>query len=515
MPRFLIWPVYAALTAIVLAPVWAMQVPGLGDTLNHLARMHVLTSIDTSPALQRFYEVHWSPIPYLAMDAIVPVMMRVMPVYLAGKLFVMACVLMPVVAVITLHYVVHRRLSLVPAGAFLLSYNLLLSYGFLNYLFSAGLGVMLFAFWLAAARWPRWWRAGTFAPLVLLLYFGHAFACAGYCLAVAGYEIGIAARAGWRPWRGVLADFLAAGAQAVPAAAAGATLNVHSGYVGALKTHYGSLATKFEALVSPLIFLSDVQTGFVLLAMCALAAVMARWMRFAPQIWPAALCVGLAAAVMPNLLFSTWGLDLRFPLFTLMLLLGCLSFRRCPSWLSATALCCVIGLTIVKSADAGAALSWLDQKIADNRTMLAKLPVGARLLVVDSAHTKAALHGLPPNAIWHMPMTAIIDRDAFLPYFFNGLTTVRLQPDMRASSTPNGFPLSPSELWDGLGKTDAGTDRLNDGQGAGGAIYWLGWPAKFDYVLVQLYGGDAVKLPPNLALLAHGQDIDLYRVIHG
>jgi len=147
--------------------------------------------------------------------------------------------------------------------------------------------------------------------------------------------------------------------------------------------------------------------------------------------------------------------------------------------------------------------------------MLAKLPVGARLLVVDSAHTKAALHGLPPNVIWHMPMTAIIDRDAFLPYFFNGLTTVRLQPDMRASSTPNGFPLNPAQLWDGLDKTDTGTDRVNDGQGAGGAVYWLGWPTKFDYVLVQLYGGDAVKLPPNLALMAHGQDIDLYRVIHG
>jgi hypothetical protein len=515
MPRFLIWPVYAALAAIVLAPVWAMQVPGLGDTLNHLARMHVLAHIDASAALQRFYEVHWSPIPYLAMDAILPALIRIMPVYMAGKVFVMACVLMPVIAVSTLHYVVHRRLSLVPAGAFLLSYNLLLAYGFLNYLFSAGLGVMLFAFWVAAAAWPRWPRAALFAPLVLLLYFGHAFACAGYCLAVAGYEIGCAARAGWQPRRRVLADVLAAGGQAIPALAAAATLNVSSGYVGALTTRYGGAVAKIEALVSPITFLIDERSEVVIVAACILVAVMAPTMRFAAQIWPAALGVGIAALLMPNLLLSTWGIDLRFPLFTLMLLLGGLSFRRCPAWLAAGALLCVAALTILKSADAGNALAWLDAKIADSRAMLGKLPVGARLLVVNATNNRRGPHGLPPNVLWHMPMAAIIDRDAFVPYFFNGLTTVHLQPALRAAGTPNGFPVTVAQLWDGLGKTDQGTTRLNDGSGAGAAIYWLGWPAKFDYVLVQRFGGDPGTLPPNLALLAHGQDSDLYRVTHG
>jgi hypothetical protein len=515
MPRFLIWPVYGTLTAMVLAPIWSMHVPGLGDTLNHLARMHVLAHIAASPALQRFYAVHWRPIPYLAMDAIVPPLIHLMPVYMAGKLFVMACVLMPVLAVGTLHYVVHRRLSLVPAAAFLLSYNLLLDYGFLNYLFSAGLGVMLFAFWVAAAAWPRWRRAAVFTPLLLLLYFGHAFACAGYCLAVAGYQIGLAARAGWQPWRSKLADSLAAGAQAIPALVAAATLNVGAGYVGALQTRYGGLGAKFEALISPLTFLVDEKTVFVLLGTGALVIVMARWMRLAPHIWPAALGVGIAAGCMPNLLFSTWGLDLRFPLFTLMLLLGSLSFETCPPWIATGALLCVLAFTGVKAADAASALSWLDRKIVDCRTILSHLPEGARLLVVDATASKAGPHGLPPNVIWHMPMVAVIDRDAFVPYFFNGLTTVRMQPPMRAASTPNGFPVTPAQLWDGLDKTDTGTARLTDGRGGGGAVYWLGWPEKFDDVLVQRYGADPGRLPPNLVLISHGQDNDLYRVTHG
>ena len=41
--------------AIALAPFCVVQVPGLGDMLNHLARMHVLATIGQSAALQRYY----------------------------------------------------------------------------------------------------------------------------------------------------------------------------------------------------------------------------------------------------------------------------------------------------------------------------------------------------------------------------------------------------------------------------------------------------------------------------
>ena len=58
--------VYVALTAVVLVPVLAVEVPCLGDYLNHLARIHVLTTIGSSPALQRFYENHWLLVPISA-----------------------------------------------------------------------------------------------------------------------------------------------------------------------------------------------------------------------------------------------------------------------------------------------------------------------------------------------------------------------------------------------------------------------------------------------------------------
>ena len=74
MLMFRLRHVYLLLTAIVLAPFLAVRFPAMGDTLNHLARMHVLAALPYSADLQRYYAIHWSPIPYLAMDAIVPLL---------------------------------------------------------------------------------------------------------------------------------------------------------------------------------------------------------------------------------------------------------------------------------------------------------------------------------------------------------------------------------------------------------------------------------------------------------
>jgi hypothetical protein len=512
MRRSLLWPIYAALTAIVLAPFFSVQVPALGDTLNHLARMHVLAHIGASPSLQRFYAVHWTPIPYLAMDAIVPILARAMPIYLAGKLFVMACVLMPVLGIASLHYAVHRRWSLVPAAGFLLSYNYLLATGFLNYLFSAGFAVLLFALWVASSGRPRWWRVAVFSPFVLLLYFGHAFACFGYCLSVAGFELSRAVQARFAPCAAVATDFCMAAAQALPALWFAATLDVGAGYVGALHTQYGNLGAKITALISPVLFLTDVHGALLVLATFVLFGAFAKWVILAPGIWPAALVVGLVAAVMPDLLLSTWGLDLRFPLFTAMLLLGAASFRPLPAGARPVAIAALMGVVTLKAIFAEQAMLKLDQDVAQTRGILTALPMGSRLLVVDVAGIHPKQAKLPANTVWNLPMLAVIDRDAFVPYFFNGLTTVRLQPAYLLSSTPNGFPLTPSQLSANLTTTDQGATQIPDTELGGGALYWRGWPKKFDYVLVERSGQGPGALPDNLIAVAHTPDLDLYRV---
>jgi hypothetical protein len=208
--------VYALLGACVLAPVFSVRVPCLGDYLNHLARIHILLTIGGSPALQQYYEPTWRLVPYFGMDLPVALLARFIGIYTAGRVFVAVCVVIPVLAAVSLQYAVRRRVGLVPALAFLLSYNYLLARGFLAYLFSAGLAVMLFAAWIATEGWPRRRRVPVFAVAALLLYFSHIFAFLAYGILVGGYEVARMARSRRRPLASVAVNLGAAAAQALP-----------------------------------------------------------------------------------------------------------------------------------------------------------------------------------------------------------------------------------------------------------------------------------------------------------
>ena len=411
---------------------------------------------------------------------------------------------LPVAGCAALHYAAHRRASLVPCTAWLFAANGLLSLGFLNFLFSAGLALLLLAGWVASAGWPRWRRAAAFAPCVLILYFGHAFACASYCLAVAGFEAARAVRAKFLP-RAVLADLAAAFAQAVPALCCAATLDVSSGYVGVLRTRYGDLGEKISAVMSPLLFLHDPVQGGVLVGGMVLALALATRLRWQPGLWPAALAVALAALAVPHVLASTWGTDLRLPLVAVLLGVAAASVRAAPLG-RALALAALFALTGVKSADAWVALHRVDAEFADTRAVLKDLPPGARLLVVSLTGHGTGREAVPLSTQWHMPMVAVIEHDAFVPTLFTGLTTVRVRPAYRASSTPNGLPISPVQLQQGVGADD-GQER-GDGQGA--RFYHFGWPEKFDFVLVPRPGPP--DMPTMLVPFAHSDAWDLYRV---
>src|SRR5512136_3426496 len=73
---------FAALILLISIPIWTHPLPPLSDYVNHLARMHVIATLSKNPQLARFYEVEWQVIPNLTMDLIVPLLARVMNIYL-------------------------------------------------------------------------------------------------------------------------------------------------------------------------------------------------------------------------------------------------------------------------------------------------------------------------------------------------------------------------------------------------------------------------------------------------
>jgi hypothetical protein len=415
---------------------------------------------------------------------------------------------MPFLGASALHHAVYRRPSLVPATALLLGANYLLGLGFLNYLFMMGLAIILFALWIATTTWPRARRAALFTPLATLLYLGHAFAFLGYGLAIAGFEFFQAFQGKFRPTR-VAVNLLAAATQALPALALAATLNTQAGAPGKLYSHYGDIGEKLLALAAPVLFLADRAQFAILLACIALAGLCAARLKISAKIWPAALAAGLAAAAMPEILASTWLTDFRLPLFTLTLLIGGLAFSTRPRWHGALPYA-LAALLAAKSLDTWRVLRTMDGQIAEMRQVLAFLPQGARLLVANaSAEPAGSLSG---STIWTMPLLAIIDRNAFVPYLFTGLTTVHMRAPFAAASTPQGNPVTLRQLTDDLAGRPPALSPAEQREGL--RIYWHGWPQNFDYLLVEHFFADApAGVPENVKLVAEGRDVGLYKLV--
>jgi hypothetical protein len=503
--------IYGLLTAIALVPILSVRVPCLGDYLNHLARIHILTNVGQSADLQRFYLRQWQPVPYYGMDIPVASLSHVMNIYTAGRAFIALCVLMPVIAAATLRYALHGRVGLTPALAFLVTYNYVLALGFLNYLFSACLAVMLFALWVATAQWRRVWRMALFAPLAVILYLSHVLGFAAYAILVFGYELARAWRI--RPWRiaTIAVDFGVAASQALLPAALAFFLRADATFGTAKVTRYGTLADRIGALLSPIYFPGDgagVVGAFVLVPLLVLWLV--RPVRVASAAWPAALAVLLAACAVPHMLLNIWGTDMRLPLVAAIVLAGAVAPGR-PLSRAAGAAClgCVLALLTVRVWDATVLLRGLDGQVAQMRDLMTQLPRGSRLLVVDGPEDAAGR--LAPRAIIeHMSLVATIDRDAFVPLLFTGTTPLQVVPAMRNSASQAVGELTLAQLAEGFAHpAPAGAlPAYRDGA----QMFWLGWPAKFDNVLVTHFGSDPGKLPPNLRRVAGNDVATLYRI---
>ena len=502
--------VYTVLTALVLIPIFSVHVPCLGDYLNHLARVHILLTIGSSGALQRFYDSHWHVMPYLGMDVPVAAFAQVMNIYAAGRLFVALCVLMPVLAAATLHYALYHRVGLVPALAFLLSYNFDLALGFLTYLFSACLAVMLFAGWIAAAPWPPWRRGVAFMVPAALLFLSHSFAFPVYALLVLGWELALLPRWPWRNWRVILADAAAAALQAAVPIVLSAGLHVGGTYGRVKLTLYGSIGDRIADLISPVYFPGP--PGLLLSILCAtLAAILFLGLPRLPA--PIKLPLGLtvmAALAAPHVLLNVWGTDLRLPLVAAIVLIGAAAPPpRLSSRGASVVMSGLVALIAARAITAGQLLRGLDTQVAEMRAVVAALPVGQRLLVVD-APQDAPGRLAPRGVIQHMGMVAAIDRDAFLPSLFVGTAPLSLLPSMQGSASQGLKYIDFVELQKGLAAPDV-SGPLPD-YGYGGQMYWLGWPQKFDYVLVMNFGGTVPVLPSVLHQVAGNDVASLYRI---
>ncbi len=411
-------PLFLALLALVCAPLALTAVPPLLDYPNHLARMYLLAYLDHAPVLQQFYQLAWRPLPDLAMDVLVPPLLHIMPLEWAGKLFLVATYALLTSGVAVLHRVLFGRWSAWPCLAFLLVYNRLLLWGFLNFLFGLGLALWAFAAWAAWRERGLAGRLGFGLVLALAVYFAHLMAFGVYGALVLSYEAACARRAKASPLAAARALLVAFLPLLPPLALFAMTFVPLHGSAGmaAFGIQFANPVRKLDLLFN----VFDAYSRPVDIACFAVAvlglglAYWRRWVRLAPGMAAVLAVFALIYLLMPSTVFGATSVDHRLPLAMALLLIGGSTWRApSPSlqrvFLGAASAMLVLRIGMV-------ALSWQasGRVYAEILPGLDLVPEGSCLAV---AYTGEDIH-VEATPLVHLPVLAIALREAFVPSLF-------------------------------------------------------------------------------------------------
>lgn len=412
---------FVALLLVACIPLFLTPLPPLVDYPNHLARMHLLAALGGSPTLRQYYALAWRPLPDLAMDLLVPPLLGVVSLSAAGKLFLVATYFSSTGGVAVLHRTLHGRWSAWPLTAFLLVYNRLLLWGFVNFLFGLGLAFWALAGWIALRERGVAVRLGFGVLAALAVYFAHLMAFGIFGAMVAGYEAG-------RLWRDRAAPGVAAGAVLVaflsflPSLALFATefVPLHAATAIGSGIRFARPVRKLDLPFSVFDLYSrpfDIAC-FALAVIGAAFAFWRGWLRVASAAAAPLIVLALLYVVMPDTLFGATGADRRMPLAMALLLIGGSAWqapfaRQGRLFLSAAFALFALRLGVVAAMWQGSGALY-----ANLLAGLDTLPVGARIAVAF-ADAEVNVEATP---LLHFPVLAIARRDAFVPTLFTYAT---------------------------------------------------------------------------------------------
>ncbi len=406
---------FAIFFIVAAVPILVVETVPLFDYPNHLARMHILAQDGRSAIIGRFYVAEWRPIPNLAMDLVVPLLSRVMPLALAGKSFLLAIFLLIAGGTAALHRVLFGRWSAWSLLAFLLLYNRILLWGFVNFLFGVGLLLVALTSWIGLRERAMWQRLAIATGFACTLYLAHLFAFAVYALVVLGYELARLHQQRRLFTGGALAELCASSSQFIPALV---VMALAGGTGGAGEIGWSRLVRKLDILFNIVDNYRpwfDIAT-FALLVAIFVAGTLHRKLAMSRVMVPPLLLLCLAQLAMPNRLFGGTGVDHRMPLILTLLLVAASSMvlrnlRRQSILMALVALLFLARIAVITA-------TWLgyDRVYAPIVAALAALPPGSRLAVATPPASVHISRKEPPMT--HLPALAVVTSDAFVPTLF-------------------------------------------------------------------------------------------------
>jgi hypothetical protein len=418
------------LCLVLLAPLLLVDVPPLLDYPNHLARAVFLAFGASDPFMSQYYAAHWAIIPDLGTDLVLPPLMRVLPIYVAGKVVVGCIVVLPVLGTIAYSRAVFGVRSAWPLGSVLAAYNGTLLLGFLNFVAGAGLALLMAAAWIAwRDRYP--WRTVILTSVgTVALFFCHLMGLAFWVILISGHEVAWL----WSHRRNgvVMARRITAG---IAVMAGPLLLYVVSPLsTVATVTAWPSLDEKLREVVMPFanyVLPLDIGTIVAVVGFLLACAFIGRCRVTIASGVPLVL-LALLFVVSPNAIKGTYLFDTRFSVMFGYMLFGAVLPAPLPRRATVAAMTLFGALFVVRMAVVDVAWAEHRRDVADLRATIAAVPPGARVFVATVSQEEAPGYwqhgamsrrlslGLPLDG--HLAALLLIERRAYWPFMFDDPT---------------------------------------------------------------------------------------------
>jgi hypothetical protein len=493
--------VFVALAAVALLPVFLVPVAPLSDWVNHLARMKVIAAGAADPYLSAFYSIDWQLIPNLAMDVVVPPLIKVFGVVRAGQLFMASIVMLMVSGPFAVQYAVYRRLDPFPLVVFLFLYNDIFLVGLANYLFGVGLALWGLAVWVWLRERAAALRMAVSLVFVAGLYVSHLYTVGVYGIAIAAFELDAWIQRG-RPFDRRLAGTLTViGLPFLPVV----PLLLASATWGLAGEYNWDLRGKIDAVLMAFSSYSDASDVVVatLLAVGLAMAWRAGWIRFHRIAGSFLILSGVVFLLMPAMLFGSYMADQRMPIAIVLMLAGFGRLEVGSARIRTGFLALVIIGAALRVGDVAVHWVSLTRVYDDFRRAFATIPLGSKILVAEADEPEGWDDFR--DAITHAACLATIDRSALVSTAFavKGKQIMTVRPAFHDRvDTEDGDPPTISRL---IAETLPGNGDTGN--------FWDGWRSKHDYVTVLYTAKGADNPNPNLLTLVHdGIGYQLYKV---
>jgi hypothetical protein len=502
---------FVTLAAIASVPILLYPWPPLSDYINHLARMHVIATVGSDRDLALFYQVQWQVIPNLMMDLIVPILQRVMNVYLAGQVYTIMTFVLILSGTLALNRQLYRHWSVLPLIGFPLLYNNVFLVGTMNYLFGIGLALWALASWVALRERALPLRLAVSTLFVLALFFCHLFAVGVYGLGLLAFELYRLLALRREPltrdramhrrlpaW----ADFLASGLPFLPVL----PLLLMSPTWGLRWDFTWEFNGKLKGLLFVIEVYSRSATFFLatIVAIAALFAVRYRALRFHPFGW-VLLAVGTATYLaLPRVLFDTYMADQRLPIALAFMIIACAHLDLRDEFVRRGFATVLVLLLAVRAFEVQGVWRDLSRGTASFRDSVRHIERGSKVLVAYADPD----NGDNARDLWltHAACLAIIERSALVTTAFTvlGKQVMHVRRDYRDRvDTEDGTPPSVRQLLSHTEPTDWDDDPP----------YWSHWTTDFDYLYILFTERDyANPDPTRLTPVFAGYRFVLYHI---